>query len=114
MTLQASVSISWVNTVLATAEQQGVAREALLAQAGIATHELNAERWPIDHITRLWCAAARCTQDAGFGLKVGAGVGPASFNVVSFLLQSAPTLREAFALVQQCQGFGEQWNRKPT
>ena len=105
MTLQASVSISWVNTVLAAAEQQGVAREALLAQAGIAAHELNAERWPIDHITRLWCAAARYTQDAGFGLKVGASVGPASFNVVSFLLQSAPTLREAFALVQQCQSL---------
>ena len=105
MTPQATVSISWVNTVLAAAQQQGVAREPLLAQAGIAAHELNAERWPIDHITRLWCAAARCTQDAGFGLKVGAGVGPASFNVVSFLLQSAPTLREAFVLVQQCQSL---------
>jgi len=105
MTLQASVSISWVNTVLAAAEQQGVARKVLLAQAGIAAHELDAERWPIDHITRLWCAAAHCTKDAGFGLKVGAGVGPASFNVVSFLLQSAPTLREAFALVQQCQSL---------
>lgn len=105
MTLQASVSSSWVNTVLSAAEQQGVSREALLAQAGIAAHELNAERWPIDHITRLWCAAVRCTRDAGFGLKVGAGVGPASFNLVSFLLQSAPTLREAFALVQQCQSL---------
>ena len=105
MTLQASVSIRWVNTVLAAAEQQGVARKVLLAQAGIAAHELDAERWPIDHITRLWCAAAHCTKDAGFGLKVGAGVGPASFNVVSFLLQSAPTLREAFALVQQCQSL---------
>lgn len=105
MTLQASVSISWVKTVLAAAEQQGVARKVLLAQAGIAAHELDAERWPIDHITRLWCAAAHCTKDAGFGLKVGAGVGPASFNVVSFLLQSAPTLREAFALVQQCQSL---------
>ncbi|MBI1906172.1 MAG: AraC family transcriptional regulator [Rhodocyclales bacterium] len=105
MTLPATVSISWVNTVLGAAQQQGVARETLLAEAGIAAHELNAERWPIDHITRLWRAAARCTQDPGFGLKVGAGVGPASFNVVSFLLQSAPTLREAFALVQECQSL---------
>ncbi|CBL45578.1 Probable transcriptional regulator [gamma proteobacterium HdN1] len=105
MTLQASASISWVNTVLAAAQRQGVALEFLLAQAGIPAHELNAERWPIDYITRLWCAAVRCTQDAGFGLKVGASVGPASFNVVSFLLQSAPTLREAFALVQQCQSL---------
>lgn len=105
MTLQATVSISWVNTVLSAAQQLGVSREALLAQAGIETSDLNAERWPIDHITRLWCAAVQCTQDAGFGLKVGASVGPASLNVVSFLLQSAPTLREAFALVQQCQSL---------
>lgn len=95
--------MGWVNTVLAAAERQGVARNALLAQAGIAPEELAAERWPIDHITRLWRAAVHCTQDAGFGLKAGAGVGPASFNVVSYLLQSAPTLRAALALVQKYQ-----------
>ena len=95
--------MGWVGTVLAAAERQGVARNALLAQAGIAPEELAAERWPIDHITRLWRAAVHCTQDAGFGLKAGAGVGPASFNVVSYLLQSAPTLRGAFALVQTYQ-----------
>ena len=95
--------MGWVGTVLAAAERQGVARAALLAQAGIAPEELTAERWPIDHITRLWRAAVHCTQDAGFGLKAGAGVGPASFNVVSYLLQSAPTLRAALALVQKYQ-----------
>ena len=95
--------MGWVGTVLAAAERQGVARAALLAQAGIAPAELAAERWPIDHITRLWRAAVHCTQDAGFGLKAGAGVGPASFNVVSYLLQSAPTLRAALALVQKYQ-----------
>ena len=51
--------MGWVGTVLAAAERQGVARGALLAQAGIAPEELTAERWPIDHITRLWRAAAR-------------------------------------------------------
>ena len=95
--------MGWVGTVLAAAERQGVARGALLAQAGIAPEELAAERWPIDHITRLWRAAVHCTQDAGFGLKAGAGVGPASFNVVSYQLQSAPTLRAALALVQKYQ-----------
>ena len=95
--------MGWVGTVLAAAERQGVARGALLAQAGIAPEELTAERWPIDHITRLWRAAVQCTQDEGFGLKAGAGVGPASFNVVSYLLQSAPTLRAALALVQKYQ-----------
>ncbi|RKJ96512.1 AraC family transcriptional regulator [Alicycliphilus denitrificans] len=103
MTLQASVSMSWVNTVLAAAERAGVPRERLLAQAGIAPAELAHERWPIDHITRLWRAAAHCTQDAGFGLKAGAMVGPGSFNVVSYLLQSAPSLRAAIGVVQQYQ-----------
>ena len=81
MTLQASVSMSWVNTVLAAAERAGVARERLLAQAGIAPVELVHERWPIDHITRLWRAAVHCTQDPGFGLKVGAQVGFNSMGI---------------------------------
>ena len=95
--------MSWVNTVLAAAERAGVARERLLAQAGIVPAELAHERWPIDHITRLWRAAVHCTQDSGFGLKVGAQVGPGSFNVVSYLLQSASSLRAAIAAVQQYQ-----------
>ena len=95
--------MSWVNTVLSAAQRQGLEREPLLAAAGIALADLNLQRWPIDHITRLWRTAASLTQDPGFGLKAGALVGPASFNVVSYLLQSAPTLREAFGVVQQFQ-----------
>lgn len=95
--------MSWVNTVLLAAQRLGVAREDLLAAAGIALAELQAERWPIDHITRLWRAAAQLTGDSGFGLKAGALVGPASFNVVSYLLQSAPTLRESISVVQKYQ-----------
>jgi hypothetical protein len=44
-----------------------VERAQVLAVAGIAPEELQAERWPIDHITRLWRAAVQCTQDASFG-----------------------------------------------
>ncbi|MCY1388833.1 putative HTH-type transcriptional regulator [compost metagenome] len=95
--------MSWVNTVLGAAQRQGVERDALLGAAGIPLTEMARERWPIDHITRLWCAAARVTGDPGFGLKAGALVGPASFNAVSYLLQSAPTLRESIAVVQKYQ-----------
>jgi len=105
MTPQATVSMSWVNTVLDAAAQQGAPRAQVLALAGIAPQELQSERWPIDHIARLWRAAVQATGDAGFGLKAGASVGPASFNVVSYLLQSAPTLRAALALVQQYQSL---------
>ncbi len=103
MTAQASVSLSWVNTVLAEAERQGLTRLQLLAHAGLHADQLNNDRWPIDDITRLWRAAAALSQDAGFGLKAGSLVGPASFNVVSFILQSSPSLREAIGLAQKFQ-----------
>ena len=95
--------MSWVNTVISAAARLGVDQASLLRAAGIAPAALSRERWPIDDITRLWRAAERCTGDAGFGLKAGALVGPASLNVVSFLLQSSPTLREALMQLQKYQ-----------
>lgn len=95
--------MGWVRTVLEAARQQGVETEGLLAAAGIALPELQAERWPIDHITRLWHAAGSCTGDPGFGLKVGERVTPAAVNVVGFALQSAATLRDAFVMLQKYQ-----------
>ncbi len=103
MTLEATVSMGWVNTVIDAAERLGVDVETLLSAAGISTEALSWERWPIDHITRLWHGAERCTGDSGFGLKAGAGVRPASIDVVSFALQSAATLRDAIMMVQKYQ-----------
>ncbi|HET8870597.1 MAG TPA: AraC family transcriptional regulator ligand-binding domain-containing protein, partial [Aquabacterium sp.] len=74
--------MSWVQTVLGEAQRQGIDTPSLLSVAGIRPDELNKDRLPIDHITRLWRAAALLSQDAGFGLKAGSHVGPASFNVV--------------------------------
>ena len=105
MALEASSSISWVTTVLDAAQRHGAPQAQVLALAGIDPAELQLPRWPIDHIARLWRAAVQATQDPGFGLKVGASVQPASLNVVSYLLQSAPTLRAALALVQQYQSL---------
>ena len=102
LTAQATVSMSWVSTVMASAERCGIGRVALLAHAGIAEKELAAQdRLPIDHMTRLWRSAAQLTEDPGFGLKTGCLVGPASLNVVSFILQSSSTLREAIEQVQK-------------
>jgi AraC-like DNA-binding protein len=95
--------MGWVGTVIAAAQRQGIDASALLAAAGIAPGELQLERWPIDHITRLWRAAEHCSGDPAFGLKAGAGVSPASVSAVSFALQSAPTLREAMSMVQKYQ-----------
>ncbi|MDH1065566.1 AraC family transcriptional regulator [Pseudomonas sp. GD03985] len=95
--------MSWVNTVLLAAQRMGVAPERVMAAAGIASAELGHERWPIDHITRLWRAAAALTGDPGFGLKAGGLVGPAGLNVVSFMAQSASTLRESIDVVVKYQ-----------
>lgn len=97
--------MSWVRTVLAQARRQGLAEGPLLKAAGLRPADLALERWPIDHITRLWRAAARLTQDPGFGLKTGSWVGPDSFNVVGFILQSAATVREALGMVQKYQAL---------
>ena len=97
--------MSWVRTVLAQAQRQGIEESTLLRAAGIPLGELQAVRWPIDHITRLWRAAERLTGDPGFGLKAGRQVSPASFNVVGFIVQSAATLRQALAEVQRFQSL---------
>jgi AraC-like DNA-binding protein len=103
LTLEATVSIGWVNTVIDTAQRLGVEPDSLLRMAELPAESLSWPRWPIDFITRLWHAAERGTGDPGFGLKVGAGVRPASMDVVAFAMQSAATLREAIALVQKYQ-----------
>ena len=103
MTLEATVSIGWVNTVISAAERLSVPAARLLSEAGIAESAGERERWPIDDITRLWHAAERCTGDPGFGLKVGAEFSPMSISGVGFALQSAATLREAIVMVQRFQ-----------
>ncbi|MDL0431770.1 AraC family transcriptional regulator [Marinobacter sp. TBZ242] len=103
MTLEATVSIGWVNTVIAAAQRLSVDTDTLLATAGIPATACEHERWPIDDITRLWHAAERCTGDSGFGLKVGAEFTPMSISGVGFALQSAATLREAVIMVQRFQ-----------
>ena len=103
MTLEATVSIGWVNTVIGAAERLSLNANQLLAEAGIPEAACELERWPIDDITRLWHAAERCTGDPGFGLKVGAEFSPMSISGVGFALQSAATLREAIVMVQRFQ-----------
>ena len=103
LTSAPSVSLSWVNTVIAAAGRQGVPCADLLARAGLAPGCLAAPRWPVDDITRLWRAAAALTGDAAFGLHTGRQVGPGSFNVVSFILLSSSTLRSAIGQLQEYQ-----------
>ena len=103
LTSAPTVSLSWVNTVIAAAERQGVPSADLLARAGIASECLGAPRGPVDAITRLWRTAAALTGDAAFGLNTGRQVGPGSFNVVSFILLSSATLRSAIGQLQEYQ-----------
>lgn len=103
MTLEASASRGWVNAVIATAGRLFVSADDLLVAANMPMETCEHERWPIDDLTRLWYAAAHCTGDSSFGLKVGAEFTPMSINGVGFALQSAATLREAMEIVQRFQ-----------
>jgi len=105
LTVQATVSISWVRSIIGQAHAQGLDTEVLLAAAGLSEEELGRDRWPIDSVTRLWRAVAQLTQDPGLGLKVGAHMGPASLNLVGFILQSATTLRAALMGVRKYQSL---------
>jgi AraC-like DNA-binding protein len=95
--------MSWVRAVLGAAAREGVDQPSLLGRAGLVATDLAGDRWPVDHITRLWRAAAELTQDPSFGLETGSQVEPASLNVVSFILQTSPTLRDAVGIVQKYQ-----------
>lgn len=103
MTLEATASLGWVNSVIGTAQRLSVNVDSLLATAGIPAAASKRERWPIDDITRLWHAAELCTGDPGFGLKVGAEFNPMRIGGIGFALQSAATLREAVAMVRRFQ-----------
>lgn len=105
MTPETTVSISWVRTVLAEAHRQGVSGSSLMAAAGIDEAALDAARWPIDDVTRIWRAATRLTRDPGFGLKAGALVGPASLDVVGPVILSAGSLRQAITALQKYQSL---------
>ena len=70
MTLEATVSMGWVNTVIDAAKNLGVPENLLLETAGLPAGALSLERWPIDFITRLWHAAEQCTRDPGFGPRI--------------------------------------------
>ncbi len=101
MTSRTGVAMSWVNTVLLAAERCGQTREQVLRHAGLQAPQSTGDRWPIDDMTRLWRSAVALCKDPAFGLKVGCLVGPASFNIVSFLFQSSATLRETIAAAQK-------------
>lgn len=107
MTWQATVSTPWVDTVLDTAARLGAPRDVVLVAAGLAVGESDGagrrRRWHIDEVTRLWRAAARCTGDPAFGLKVGARVDPASLEVIGRALPASATLREGVATAQKYQ-----------
>lgn len=95
--------MSWVNTLLLAAERQGLPRAHVLARAGVRLDPRPDARLAVDDITRLWRTAAELSGDLGFGLKAGHLVGPSSFNVVSFILLSSASLRDAIGQVQRFQ-----------
>ena len=88
LTSAPSVSLSWVNTVIAAAERQGVPAPTCW-RAGVCTTAWAGRAGPVDDITRLWRAAAALTGMPPLAEHRAPG-GACSFNVVSFILLSRP------------------------
>lgn len=95
--------------VIATAAALGVARDALLREAGFSASELEgaATRVCFARYAGLLETAARLSGADDFGLRVGAAVHGHSFGVMGYAALASPTLGEALRRVAD---FHALWN----
>jgi AraC-like DNA-binding protein len=85
-------------TAVDAAVAAGVARDVLLARAGIATELIDDQdaRLPVVDLLRLWAIAAELSNDPFFGLHAGERVVSArTIHVVGFAARSGATLGDA-------------------
>ncbi len=96
--------MQWVNGIIETAQRKGIDRQVLLTEAGIilSDHDLiENQRLPLDDTVRIWRAAIKLSDDPHFGLSVGENSKPSNINVVSYLVMSSATLRDALSKVKK-------------
>jgi AraC-like DNA-binding protein len=91
--------------VLAAAEAAGVARDALLAAAGIA--EAGA-RISYGSLCALYEAAARLTGDGAFGLHIGERTAPRMYGRLGYVAANSETLGDALAGIVEFQPLWSQ------
>jgi AraC-like DNA-binding protein len=93
-----SLSIMLLHALVEGVEPAGVARQALLAAAGIDPSRLDDidGRLERDEYDRAHVAALDLTGDEALGLHLGERVTVRPFDVIADLASHAPTLRDAF------------------
>ena len=100
-----TVAVSYLRSLLETAEAAGIAREALLDGLPITEREFAAagNRVGLSVAQQLWKRAIALSGDALFGLKVGSQVRPSTFYVLGHAIMSSATLGEAKQLMLRYQ-----------
>jgi AraC-like DNA-binding protein len=96
-----TVANSWLRTLIATVEAQGVPAAQLLQGLPLDEQALSAAngRVGIDLVHRLWQRAVELTGDRLLGLKVPAYVKPNTFRVLGHATMSSASLHEALNLM---------------
>ncbi|MDX1692838.1 MAG: AraC family transcriptional regulator ligand-binding domain-containing protein [Ketobacteraceae bacterium] len=102
-------SSGYINTAFKTAEDLGVTRSDILAFLGIDGTQLvnRLRRYSLDEAAGLLQFCIRNTRVPYFGLLVGKGCQPASFDLTGLATSCCATLREAMQLNFQYQGIGQ-------
>lgn len=96
--LPASLSAAWVNDALATVQRKyGIAREELLAQAGVDAAQLQnpTALVPLIDVLRLFATALARSGDPAIGLTLGGNAQVRSFPVLGYAVMGSATLGEA-------------------
>jgi AraC-like DNA-binding protein len=91
-----SVPAGSATKVIDHAARLGVARDVLLAAAGVALPAEAGARIPFRALARLYEVGARLTRDDAFGLHVGEASHPSMFDALGEAAIRSPTLGAAF------------------
>jgi AraC-like DNA-binding protein len=95
----AAIAAMHLRMVLEVAERRGVARQTLLADAGLVEAQLVSPESlvPLSASIQLWEAAATRTGDAAFGLHLGEAADLVHFGPLGFAILSSATFADCMA-----------------
>lgn len=98
----ASVSKSWVEHILQTAEQFSLQRDLLLNDCPLQLIRIGElERYALDDVVKLWHTVIQQCRADDFGLRMGNTMTPSHLNIVSYIVLNSPTLLDGLNKAQR-------------
>jgi hypothetical protein len=88
------------------AVRRGASAEAICQGAGVSIRELDQAQQRVPHKTGIavWEQAIQQTGDGAIGLYIGQQASPGIIGMIGHLMQSSPTLGEAFRQLEHYNG----------